>query len=945
MECREPGQVHDIDWHEKNYRDLLREGADDAQRLDALEALLEEQYIERYMTEFAALALRNGRERDARRILKKQMFLYSGGPWEELGQRLMEEGEAAAEEALAQLKDGDMPEADGAEETVEETARPVPSLERVFQGIVGMGQARAALESFWADVDYQSARAGYELKTRRRYHFFVGGDPGTGKTMLSQRIGQLLFELGVASQAEPCVLESYRLAELLGTNGAGLEEALDQCEERNVVIDGISALFDSDNAGTNRTFLLRTILERYADKVNFFLLGSRRDIQRLLAAEPTLSGWVLYRIELPAYSPEELVEIAAAIAREQGYLLSASARQVLAERMEAECRAPAFQGGKSLEAMVNRASLRLAYRVAETGAGGKGALMRIEPQDLDDSQDGPDLDQLLAQLDALTGLSSVKAQVHKLTALARTNREAKRLGLSSAGFGTLHMVFTGNAGTGKTTVARIIGGIYQALGVLPNGERLVECTRADLVAGYVGQTAPKVKAKVEEAMGGVLFIDEAYSLCADNDSFGQEAVDTLVAEVENHRNELMVILAGYSEDMDKFLNRNQGLSSRFPNRMEFEDYTQAEMEEIFRGMLSGADKTLAEGCDALLRAYIEANRTKQGFGNARGIRNLRDELIAAQSLRLSAQLETGAQLTQEDFATITAEDFADLGADAKGQKTLEDWLAELDALTGLASVKEQVHRMVNTVIGQQKMREAGLSEGAAAGGGTMHMAFRGNAGTGKTTVARIIAGIYSVLGLLPDGDIFIELENPRAELIAPYVGQTAPKVKEVIQRAMGGVLFIDEAYSLCRDANDSFGREAVDALIAGMENHRKELMVIVAGYSEDLDRFFTFNQGMTSRVPTKLTFEDYTLDELTQIFQGMMKAKGFAPSDEVTAKARELIDEERQKPGFGNARGVRNIVERTAQCHIANLGERTGRGETLEREDYLTILPEELQAP
>lgn len=943
MEYRERGQTHDIDWHERNYQALLSAGADDAQRLDALEALLEEQYVERYMTEFAALAFQNGRERDARRILKKQMFLYSGGDWEEQAQQLMEQGEAAAAEVLAQLEDA-RSGLGSAEEPAEEAPGGVPSIERFFEGIVGMERARTVLESFYANVEYQSARAGYELKTRRHFHFIVRGDAGVGKTMLSQRIGELLFELGAASEPAPCVLESYRLAELLGSNGDGLEEALGQCEERNVVIDGISALFDGDGTGANRPFLFRTILERYADKVNFFLLGAQKDVERLLAMEPTLSGWFLYDIELARYSPEELVEIAVAIAREQGYLLSSSTRKALLERMEAECHAPAFQGGKSLEAMIGRASLRLSRRVAESGASGKGALMRIEPQDLDEAQDGPDLEQLLARLDALTGLSSVKAQVHKLTALARTNREAKRLGLSSAGFGTLHMVFTGNAGTGKTTVARIIGGIYQALGILPNGERLVECKQADLVAGYVGQTAAKVTAKVNEALGSVLFIDEAYSLAEDS-SFGQEAIDTLVAEIENHRQDLMVILAGYSEDMDRFMLKNQGLASRFPNRIEFEDYTLEEMEDIFCGMLSSSDKTLAEGCDGALRAYIEENRTKKGFGNARGIRNLRDQLIAAQSLRLNGRMEAGEQLTPEDFSTITQEDFAELGADAKKKKTLEDWLGELDALTGLASVKEQVHRMVNTVVGQQKMREAGLLEGTAAGPGTMHMAFRGSAGTGKTTVARIIAGIYNVLGLLPDGDIFIELENPRAELVAPYVGQTAPKVKEVLQRAMGGVLFIDEAYSLCRDANDSFGREAVDALIAGMENYRKDMMVIVAGYSEDIDHLFTFNQGMASRVPTKLTFEDYTLDELTQIFQGMMKGRGFLLRDEVTAQARELIARESQKPGFGNARGVRNIVERTAQYHIAAVGERAARGETLEQEDYLTIQAEELQAP
>ena len=788
------------------------------------------------------------------------------------------------------------------------------------------------MSDLYTSMQFQTARAGYDLKTHQHYHFLLRGDIGVGKTLLSERICGFLYYMGMASESAPCVLEGYRLGEFLGTDGSGLSEALDACEGRNVVVDGLSALFETDNnTSGNRPLLFRTVLERYADKVNFLLCGTQRDIDHLLTIEPSLSGWFLYGITLSPYSPEVLVEMAVIIAKDRGYTLSTAAKTTLLDQLEQEYRSPTFQSGKTLEAIIGRASLSLARRVTGSGSTSKGKLMRIEPEDLDSASENLHLDELLAQLDDLTGLASVKEQVRKLSALARINRESKRMGQASAGFGTLHMVFAGNPGTGKTTVARIVGSIYRAMGILPQGDKLIECTRSDLVAEFVGQTAPKVKAKVAEAMGGVLFIDEAYDLCTENDSFGQEAVNTLVAEIENHRSDLMVILAGYTEDMDKFLTRNQGLASRFPNRMEFPDYSQAEMEDIFRGMLTVAGKRLDEGCEELLKVYIEENRSKRDFGNARGIRNLRDKLITAQALRLDAQMADGAVLTSQDFALITAEDFDSLVEDSGKRKTLEDWMAELDALTGLASVKEQVRQLTALARTNAEARRMGLS---STGFGTLHMVFTGNAGTGKTTVARIIGGIYRALGILPEGDRVVECT--RADLVAPYVGQTAPKVKEKIKQAMGGVLFIDEAYDLCAD-NDSFGQEAVNTLVSEIENHRDNLMVILAGYTGDMDKFLDRNQGLASRFPNRIEFPDYSQDEMEQIFLGMLASSERKPEEDCLDLMREYIAENRTKRGFGNARGIRNLRDRLIAAQSSRLNRRMEQGETLSTEDFSLI--------
>lgn len=950
-------ESHDLAWHIDHYRALLSANASHQERLDALDALLGEEYQEAYMTEYGALALLLGDASAARRMLRKQLRLFPGGEHDELAQTLLEDA-SKAQAALAQLE-AHRGVGSGGEHSAPPPAAvgtPVPSapvtppapapdpvlppeVVRHFEGIVGMERAKAVVRDLFVASGYQSKRANYDLKTRQHVHILIRGNPGSGKTMLSERIQALLVELGLTKEGPGTLITDTSLPEFLAGGGGELQKLLKDQTDQTVILDGLSGLFDDGGNSDRLPDTLRSMLEEFKERVNFILLGSKQDIDHLLTVEPTLAGIFLYDITLPAYTLEELVNIGKAIARKNGYTLSSAACEKLAALLENQYRSPVFRGGKTLETMISRASVHLAQRVESMDVVSKGKLMRIEAEDLETDEGRETLGALLAQLDALTGLASVKEQVHRLAALARVNREAQKQNLATTGFGTLHTIYAGNAGTGKTTVARIVGGIYKALGILPEGDKLVEVGRADLVGQYQGHTALKVIAKVDEAIGGVLFIDEAYALShGNNDSFGQEAIDTLVAQIENHRADLMVILAGYSQDMDKFLSTNQGLASRFPNRMEFADYTQEEMEDIFRGMLKGAGKRLADGCGPLLSEYIAENRKKKGFGNARGIRNLRDKLIETQSLRLTDRIQKGEQLTEEDFARITAEDLGALVEKPEEKKSLEEQLAQLKNLIGLSSVKDQVEEMAFATLAKQRMRQANMEVDDDQG--TLHMVFRGNAGTGKTTVARIIAGIYNTLGLLPNGSTFIECS--RSQLVAEYLGQTAVKTRQVVESALGGVLFIDEAYSLCQGSNDPFGKEAVDTLIAEMENHRKELMVILAGYSEDMDRFFAVNQGMASRVPISLTFEDYTQEELLLIFQSILKGKGYTLADGVLDATARIIATKSQAPGFGNARGVRNIAESITRLHQARLGAMLSQGQEPAQEDYTTIILQDL---
>ncbi|MER7099930.1 right-handed parallel beta-helix repeat-containing protein [Streptomyces humidus] len=541
----------------------------------------------------------------------------------------------------------------------------------------------------------------------------------------------------------------------------------------------------------------------------------------------------------------------------------------------------------------------------------------------------------MAELESLVGLEAVKQQVSTLVHLNQLAQKRAKLGMPVPPM-SRHLVFAGPPGTGKTTVARLYGGILASLGVLRSGH-LVEVSRADLVAQVIGGTAIKTTEAFKEALGGVLFVDEAYTLLSDSKGsgadFGREAIDTLVKLMEDHRDDVVVVVAGYTADMEAFLAANAGLASRFTRSIEFTDYSDEDMVTITENMCAAHRYELHPSTREALTRFYERMPRDASFGNGRAARRVFEEMIDRQAVRLAAMVDPA----ESDLALLLP---ADVCADESAQdrdpaKDPAVLLAGLDAMVGLRAVKQEVGDLVSVLAAARQRKAVGLPAPSL----SHHLVFAGPPGTGKTTVARLYADLLHSLGVLPRGQL---VEVARADLVGRYVGHTAQLTREAFERALGGVLFIDEAYTLTpANAPSDFGREAVDTLLKLMEDHREDVVVIVAGYTAEMDRFLASNPGLSSRFSRHVQFEDYTTEELVTIVRAQAADAGYVCGPETVDALRGHFAALPRDRSFGNARTARQLLQTMTTSQARRLGAMASPG----LDDLQRLGPEDIPEP
>ena len=500
-------------------------------------------------------------------------------------------------------------------------------------------------------------------------------------------------------------------------------------------------------------------------------------------------------------------------------------------------------------------------------------------------------------LEKLVGMNEVKRQLKQIAAVMshlRAGGHSGQIGLN------INTIIIGETGTGKTTIPQLMSE-YLA------NEHILKKPKLKVVdAVDYGRFVEKWEANIQDAKGGILFLDNVQKLLPDSYAKNVNPLDKLFIEMDKWNNDPIVVLAGLPGGFEEFLENNPAARNRFKYLFRLEPLNAEELYELTLRTLQQryAINGLSDGAAQMLMRQLkyEVKTKDESFGNAHHALGKAEDLFTSY---ISHPAARPGEIQEEDIQGYVPP-----------IRTLDDILAELDSLVGLKSVKEEMTQTAAYI-------DLQLKRGSSSNALERHYVFTGNPGTGKTTVARIMADILKALDAVPNGQM---IEADRSKLVAGYAGQTSIKTNELIDSAIGGVLFIDEAYTLYQGENDIFGKEAVDTLLKRLEDDRGKFICIVAGYTKEMHQFIESNPGLKSRFNKTIHFEDYTPEELTQIFLNLAKKNKFVLSSPVQQSLKRHLEEvyATRDHNFGNARDVRTLFENATSNQSKRLAGITG---------------------
>jgi len=838
-----------------------------------------------------------------------------------------------------------------------EAQKSLEELLAELDSYIGLDNIKVTVRSFISFLSFQQEREKKGFKTDKNIlmHAVFSGNPGTGKTTIARMLGEIFKSLGILKKGHVVEVDRAALVgQYVGETAQKTEKIIDEAMGGILFIDEAYTLVKKGGGQDFGQEAIDIILKRMEDKAGEFVVfvaGYPEEMETFIGSNPGLKSRFNHHFNFQDYTPDELLKIFDMYLEKDEYKITSEAKDELNSYLTSQYRKrdKSFGNARLVKQILEKLKLQLSNRFTVQDVPDKSdeVLTTISIKDISevikpDSEkhvhipiNENDLTEALAELHQLIGLDNVKSEISDLVKLVRyfiDQGEDIKEKLNS------HILFLGNPGTGKTTVARIISKIYSSLGILPKGH-LIECDRQNLVSNHIGGTAEKTKLLIDKAIGGTLFIDEAYTLSQKDGSsqdFGKEAIETILKRMEDDRGKFIVIAAGYTEEMKSFIESNPGIQSRFTKTFTFEDYIPDELMEITERYLISQNLELEiEAKEFLNKHYNEIYRTRdKHFGNARVVRNLLEKSTQRRLLRL-AELPTEEREIKESLS-LTKDDITQaLGSGAvikkyhvKGDpEKLESLMTELKSLVGLDGVKSNVEKLLSSLQVLKLRKERGLKIIVK----PFHSVFIGNPGTGKTTVARLISKIYRELGLLEKGHL---IEVDRADLVAGYQGQTAIKTDKIIKDALGGTLFIDEAYTLSRGGND-FGQEAIDTILKRMEDYKDQLVIIVAGYTDEMNNFLQSNSGLQSRFTNTFIFEDYTPRQLLYIAADIAAKNGYKLDEGALQLLLELFTNlySKRDKNFGNARTAKNILYEA----ISNQEERIYSMYEYNDEDLITI--------
>jgi len=564
-----------------------------------------------------------------------------------------------------------------------------PSLEELLKELnelIGLEGIKKKIKDHLHYIEFIRFRneKGFKEVENINLHSVFVGNPGSGKTTVVKMLGKIYQKMGLLSKGHVVEVDRVDLVgEFIGQTAPRTKKAIEQARGGILFVDEAYSLARvKDDPKDFGKEVIEVLIKEMSDgdgDIAIMVAGYPKQMDDFLNSNPGLRSRFNYYFVFDDYLPTELVSIANFAANKRSVELSPSAMEELSKIIQEAYRNrdKSFGNARFVYSLIDEAKMNMGLRLMENTDYKKLSrkeLMTITKEDILNlkkvkSKRLPKIkldEQLLVdslrEMNKLIGLEEIKAEINDLVKLVRYYRETGKDVLNRF---SLHTVFIGNPGTGKTTMARIIGKVYKALGVLERGHT-VEVDKEALVASYLGQTAGKTREKLDEAMNGVLFIDEAYAL--DDGRYGSEAIEVILKRMEDDRGRFALIVAGYPDNMHKFLNSNPGLSSRFDRTLEFKDYSPKALIKIASFMFLRYDLHLSDPAKVYVQMYIDKlykNRDKY-FGNARTVRRMVEDVVKRQNLRL-AELKADER-TLEMIQTIDIADVAHLKLEEKGSK-------------------------------------------------------------------------------------------------------------------------------------------------------------------------------------------------------------------------------------------------------------------------------------
>ena len=814
-----------------------------------------------------------------------------------------------------------------------------------LDGYVGLQGVKNEIKAIVRNVKAKKEK-GVKDKLLKDHYLFTG-NPGTGKTTFARKFGEVLNAIGALPTGQFVEISGKDfIGQYEGDSEANVKKYVSQAMGGVLFIDEAYALKGSGdgqlNYGLDAVNTLLNLLENRKGEFVCIMAGYTKEMGELVRMNPGISSRCNVTIEFPDYSARELEQLFRKFLADNDeptvFTLDAKAEEMLpkvCDRMYLK-RSDTFGNAREVRNLFDLAVKRHRLREAKDDVLSYADLVGEEAtQDVS-------VEAVLKELDQFVGMQAVKDAIRRIAEEVAVQKRLIEMGEASEGLTKYNFILTGNPGTGKTTVAMALGKIFYALGITTT-DRVTKKEPKDLISQYNNESAKVMDAAVTEAMGGVLFIDEAYGLYPVDEAGrgtnpeGKKALETLMTRMESEAGKFVVICAGYPRQMAEFLSANPGLPRRFSHTLHIDDYSAEELLEIYERAAKArkynftlADDTVRMKVLNMFQNMVAMKDDK--FGNA------------GEAMKKVEQTKTNINVrirnlpfdkwTPEVLHTAYLED---IPYEEPEKISVDKCLEELNALVGLEGVKASLTKLAHTI--NNEIESARL-EGRRPEIPLGHYLFLGNPGTGKTTVARLMGKILYSMGALPSPKV---IEVDKSKLVGRYIGTTEAITTNVINSAMGGILFIDEAYQLAAEGYDGYGKDAMEALLKRLEDDRGKFVCIAAGYTYEMQRFINSNSGIPSRFPERnwITFEDYTPEELYRIFMIFARKGGYQldPMAENAVRGKLTMLYNNRGRSFGNGREARNLFDEVKSNLAARLAEEGGAHTPEERK---TILMEDV---